>query len=247
MTVKYTMKPGVTTIFVDLGGIFVHPSVDHHLTTGESTVSLRRMMTSSIWMAYETGKISDHECMAQLAARYGCQADELTELIQKLRVTTDYDHDMASVFREIKEASSVKIVLVSNISEADYLALRQAWGNEFWSIFDHIFTSAMLGVRKPSLRFYRHVLRATRAIPRETFFIDDTPENVLAAMSMGIRGTFCTEGLYQRLTNAIGDPVERGLAFLKQNAGQFHSTTEDGTAIEENFASLLILDVMSDL
>lgn len=69
----------------------------------------------------------------------------------------------------------------------------------------------MIGVRKPSLRFYQHVLRATRATPRKTLFIDDQPDNVLAAMSLGIRGIVGTIDLSRRLKNFVGDPIERGL------------------------------------
>ncbi|KAL2827592.1 HAD-like domain-containing protein [Aspergillus cavernicola] len=132
------------------------------------------------------------ECFAQAAGLYGFQVEDLAAVVANLRETLTYDHEMLSVFKAIKQNPGVEIALISNISEMEYHALRHRWHDSFWSTFDHVFPSWMLGVRKPSLRFYRHVLRATRSAPRKTFIVDDRPENVLAALSLGVRGTVST-------------------------------------------------------
>lgn len=238
-------NPKSTTILVDLGGIFMHPQVDCKLATRDSTVPLRRIMSTSIWMKYEAGQLSDAECFAQLAEEYHFQASELAEVIREYRETIPYDQVAASIFREIKR-SGARIFMVSNISKEDYAILRDRWDDRFWSIFDDVFTSSALGVRKPSLRFYRHVLRATRAVPHRTFLVDDRPENVLAGLSVGLKGTFDTSELYRTLTNFISDPVERGLAFLRRQAGHFPTTTQHGETIAENYAPLLILEALQD-
>ncbi|KAJ5092857.1 HAD-like protein [Penicillium angulare] len=147
---------------------------------------------------------------------------------------------------EIKKIEGITIALVSNISEPDYNALRRRWDDSFWNTFDHVFTSWKLGVRKPSLRFYQNVLRATRAVPQETLFIDDQTENVLAAMSLGMRGIVGNHDLSRTLKNVLGDSIERGFSFLRQNAGRLYTTTCDGDSIDENYAQLLILEVIND-
>ncbi|KAJ6028578.1 HAD-like protein [Penicillium herquei] len=235
-----------STILVDLGGIFVHPPVGYKLTSGKSSVKLGRILSSSIWMDYEIGKITEDECFAQVATLFGCELAELKEVVSNLRETLTYDKDMVSLFKEIKQIPGVTIVLVSNISEPEYQALRCRWDDFFWSTFDEIFTSAMLGVRKPSLGFYEHVLRVMRAVPRQTLFIDDQPENVLAAMSLGMRGIVGTVDLSRKLKNFTGDPIERGLAFLRRNAGAHYSIPVGGESIDENYAQLLILEATKD-
>ncbi|KAJ5921060.1 HAD-like protein [Penicillium verhagenii] len=245
MTVQNGAKPTPKTILVDLGGIFMHPPDEHTFATKDSTVSLRRLMLTSTWSDYESGTLSDKQCFAQLASEYQIQKTELETKIAHLRETITYDQEMTSAFRNIKE-SGARIFLVSNISKEDYAALQRLWGKEFWSIFDGVFTSSALGVRKPNLRFYRLVLRATKAVPHLTFLVDDRPENVLAALSVGMKGTFDTSGLYRTVTNFLGDPVERGLSFLRQQGGNFPTTTQYGEEIEENYAPLLILDVLND-
>jgi FMN phosphatase YigB (HAD superfamily) len=247
MTVKNDVKSTkTTTILVDLGGIFLDVPVGCQLTAGESSISMGRILSSSPWMDYEIGKIGEDECFERVAGLYGFQVKDLRELVYNLRETLTYDENMLSIFKEIKQTPGVTIALVSNISEPEYHAIHRRWDNTFWSTFDHIFTSWMLGVRKPSLRFYEHVLRATRATPRETLLIDDQPENVLAAMSLGTSGIVGTIDISRKLKNFVGDPIERGLAFLRLNAGKLYSTTVEGDSIDENYAQLLILEVTKD-
>lgn len=248
MTYISGMKPTKTTILVDLGGILVHPPVEHQLQTTEGvSVSLGRVLSSTPWMNYEIGKIDENECFAQVAALYGFEVDTLKALVFRLRESLSYDEEMVSVFRDIKRTSGVTIALVSNISEPEYHALRRRWDDSFWSTFDHIFTSWKLGIRKPSPRFYQHVLHATRAAAWKTLFIDDQPENVLTAMSLGMRGIVGTTDLSRQLTNFVGDPVERGRIFLQQNSGKLYSTIAGSDDyIDENYAQLLILEVMED-
>ena len=240
-----SIKCEEATILVDLGGIFVHPEMESKVATRDSTISLRRLMSTSIWMTYEAGKLSDQECFSRLAKEYHFQASDLAAMIRNLRETITYDQVVASIFRDIKRLGA-RIFLVSNISKEDYAALRNRLDNEFWTIFDGVFTSSTLGVRKPNLRFYRQVLRATRALPHRTFFVDDRPENVLAALSLGMKGTFDTTKLYRTITNFVGDPVERGLAFLRRQGGRFPTTTQYGEPIFENYAPLLILEALKD-
>ncbi|KAL4984140.1 HAD-like protein [Aspergillus falconensis] len=246
MTITSGLKSSKITILVDLGGVCFHPPVNLKITAGESTVTLGRIMSTATWMDYEVGKYDDEQCFTQLADQFGFEASELTAIIHNLRETTTYDKEMLGVFKSIKKARGVEIALVSNISEMDYQALRRIFDGSFWSTFDYIFTSASLGVRKPSLQFYRHVLRATRAIPQNTFIVDDRPENILAARSIGMRGTADLFDLSRRLANLVGNPIERGMVFLRQYAGVFHSTTQEGEIIEENYAPLLILEATKD-
>ncbi|CRG84334.1 hypothetical protein PISL3812_01631 [Talaromyces islandicus] len=233
------------TILVDLGSVFMHPQLEYKLPTPKSSVSLRRIMSTSVWMNYETGLISEKECFSQLAEEYNFQESDLAAMIQNFRETITWDQAAASIFKEIKR-NGTRIFLVSNISKEDYAALQNRWDDEFWSIFDGVFTSSTLRVRKPSLRFYRQVLRATRAVPHHTFVVDDRPENVLSALSVGMKGTFDVSELYRTLTNFVGDPVARGLAFLRRQDGKFPTTTQNNEVIAENYAPLLILEALKD-
>jgi putative hydrolase of the HAD superfamily len=53
--------------------------------------------------------------------------------------------------------------------------------------FERAFASHELGLRKPSLEIYVHVLREMGMTPAETTFFDDTEANVEAARRVGMR------------------------------------------------------------
>ncbi|KAL4944607.1 hypothetical protein BDV06DRAFT_232858 [Aspergillus oleicola] len=214
------VESGQTTVLVDLGGILLHPPLEQTIAAGESVVTLRRIMSSSPWMQYEEGNLSEEECFTQLGDLHGFKAMDLATLIHTLRETATYDDAMLAVLKAIKQTPGVSIALASNISAADYHALQTRWDGAFWSTFDYVLISAKLGVRKPSLKFYRHVLAATGSTPERTYVVDDRPENILAALSLGMRGTTSTLNLSRRLINFAGNPIERGMAYLRQNVGE---------------------------
>jgi putative hydrolase of the HAD superfamily len=53
---------------------------------------------------------------------------------------------------------------------------------------DAFFSSCYLGLRKPDRRIYQVALDVLQRDPEEVIFIDDRPENVAAAASLGIHG-----------------------------------------------------------
>ncbi|PKY05793.1 HAD-like protein [Aspergillus campestris IBT 28561] len=186
-------EANVSHIVFDLGGVFTDPpSNDVLLPTEDSLpVSVRRLTSTSTWMAYECGKLEEEECYQLLANQYGLQKGDLATAIQKGREASDYDHDLvAGLWAFKKSTPGVRLIMASNISLPDYTALQERWGPPFWSLFDYSFPSCKVGVRKPSPRFYRHLLRNTGASPSQTVFVDDRPENVLAAAGLGCEGFF---------------------------------------------------------
>ncbi|KAL4951902.1 HAD-like protein [Aspergillus filifer] len=226
-----TQMNGVTcerkTILVDHGCLLVYPAVNYTLAVGDSSIDMSRALRSSIWMAYEAGKISEEECFAQAAALYGFQVEDLRAIICDLRQTLTYDVKMLSTFQEIKQTPSVQVVLVSNIADPEFQFLSRRWDGAFLSTFEYILTSRELGVRAPSLRYYEHVLRAIQALPSSTVLIDNEPENVLAGMSLGTRVVLpCVSATKRRET--------------------VHYHFFDGHSIDENYAQLLTLEATED-
>lgn len=135
---------------------------------------------------------------------------------------------------------------MSNISKEDYQVLSTKMAD--WSIFSRVFTSGHVGMRKPDLSFYHHVLKEIRLAPEEAIFIDDKLENVLAARSLGIKSIVFddTSIVVHTLSSIFNDAVGRGNKYLSLNAKQFNSITECGVVVPDNFAQLLILDTTQD-
>ncbi|KKY19362.1 putative had-superfamily hydrolase subfamily ia variant 3 [Phaeomoniella chlamydospora] len=135
---------------------------------------------------------------------------------------------------------------MSNMSKEDWAMLQKH--TEFnWSIFDGAFTSGEVGMRKPELRFYRHVLEMTKSEPEETIFVDDKSENILAARSLGITGIQFngTTKFFGQILNLVGNPIQRGQDYLSSQGRKPHSLSNTGHALLDNFTQFLLLEVTS--
>lgn len=69
-------------------------------------------------------------------------------------------------------------------------APRAAWMREnlpYDELFDAQFYSCEIGLTKPDLAYFSHVLDTLGLLPAETLFLDDTPVNVESAAGLGLR------------------------------------------------------------
>ena len=64
----------------------------------------------------------------------------------------------------------------------------------FADIFDSIFASCYLGVRKPQPEFYQSILTEIgNPLPNEVLYFDDSHSNIDAALALGINAEFYTD------------------------------------------------------
>jgi FMN phosphatase YigB (HAD superfamily) len=235
---------GQKTLVLDLGDVVFNwaPPKDGKISPGE----LKRVMTSLQWHQFERGQISEAQCYEQAGQVLSLNPSDIADTIQQAKLSLRCDERLVSFLRELKKepGNPCKIYAMSNISKEYYKIIRdQPWE---WELFDDIFISGNLGTRKPALRFYEHVLEAIghENYPENVLFVDDKRENVLSALSLGMqafRFEDC-EKTIQGIRSFLGDPVERGRQFLRDNAKNMSSTTDSGLVLKENFAQLLILE-----
>lgn len=89
--------------------------------------------------------------------------------------------------------SHFRIFLLSNSNQIHYQKyLRdfqlQTGYRDFNDLFEMAYFSFQVGLKKPGKEIFEFVLSKSRLNPAESIFIDDTHENVEAAMSVGIIG-----------------------------------------------------------
>lgn len=100
-----------------------------------------------------------------------------------------------------------KIALLSNINILHYEYLKKNF--PVFGVFDKIFLSFQLGLIKPDKEIYNLVIRDLGVSPPEIFYIDDRPELVQSAKSLGIQGCIFTN--FSQLTS---DLRKSGITFL---------------------------------
>ena len=100
-----------------------------------------------------------------------------------------------------------KTAMLSNINILHYEYLKKNF--PVFGVFDKIFLSFQLGLIKPDKEIYNLVIRDLGANPQEIFYIDDRPELVESAKSLGIQGC-----VFSNFGQLISDLRDSGVTFL---------------------------------
>jgi len=105
--------------------------------------------------------------------------------------------------------ASYKTALLSNINILHYEYLKKNF--PVFGAFDKIFLSFQLGLIKPDKKIYNLVVQELEVAPEEIFYIDDRPELVESAKSLGIQGC-----VFTNFSQLISDLRGSGITFLPQ-------------------------------
>lgn len=233
---------------MDIGDVLCNWTPPHSLAI--SPAMLHRFRKTRVWYEYNIGFITETECYGRLAEQYNVSASDIAEAVNQIRGSLAPNHAVFDAIRRLRARyqDSLQVFILSNIPSADWKILRE--NPDFdWSIFDGFFVSNSTGMAKPELRSFRHVLQKIEKTPEAVVFVDDNPENVLAARSLGIRslrfqGVDTLERLFQ---DVFHDPIARGREYLRDNAKRMWSETHNGKEVRDNFAQLLLYETTCDL
>jgi hypothetical protein len=135
----------------------------------------------------------------------------------------------------------------TNITRNDFAYLKDILLD--WTLFDGEYTSFDVGMIKPELGYYRHVLGSLGLTnPKSAIFVDDKVTNVSAAQSFGIQGIVfeSADALMRQLRNQLFDPVLRARHYMEANACNHHSQIEHGPIIRDVFSQFLIHKELQD-
>ncbi|KZV70680.1 HAD-like protein [Peniophora sp. CONT] len=235
-----------TTLIFDIGDVLF--SWSPVTSTSIKPKQLKSILNSPTWHAYECGALDEQECYAKIGAQFLLDPAEVQQAFADARASLQPDDTFLSFIRELQAetGNTLRIFAMSNISAPDYEVLRTKPAD--WGIFERVFTSAAAGQRKPNLGFYRYVLSETNTDASRAVFIDDKPDNVLAARACGLNAIVFDQPTEVRraLRNYVLEPTARAHSFLNSRAGEHDSFTDTGITIGDNFCQLLILEATRD-
>jgi putative hydrolase of the HAD superfamily len=112
-------------------------------------------------------------------------------------------------------ASGVRCYLATN--QEKYRTAYMRHEMRFDQVFDGVFSSAEMGVKKPAPEYYEQIVQALGADKKDMLYVDDTVANVEAARAMGIESVVY-EGSRQTSPRAKKPKGKRRPIFLKSKA-----------------------------
>ncbi|KAI2910665.1 hypothetical protein CBS147343_9864 [Aspergillus niger] len=168
-------------VIFDMGDVLFtwNPQADTQVTHE----TLAHIVQSTTWNRYERGLLSAEQCYGQFSSDFAIPPSDLAETFKQTTGSLKPDSTMTMLLHRLK-AQGYRLYMMTNIPQLDFDLLRNT--EYVWHLFDRIFASGYVGMRKPDLEFYQWVLNVTGLTAAEGIFVDDKEENVAAAERVGM-------------------------------------------------------------
>ena len=144
---------------------------------------------SNAWALLEQSKINQMEFdklffQESFDLGHGVDGLEVLNLLEG-----DLRLGMVEIIKTLKEKGFTQACLTNNFipdnnNQPDMIDLNKK--TEIFDLFDFIFESKEIGLRKPDQAFYDYVLEKVNTSPEEIIFLDDLGINLKPAKAMGI-------------------------------------------------------------
>ena len=151
----------------------------------------------SFFRQHEAGKITDEEFIASLQKMAGSSLG--TDVIQKAwnALLIRFPAERIELLKKLRQ--KYRLFLLSNTNAIHVVEFQKIYSNTFQNgslvdLFDKVYYSNEIGMRKPNAEIYEFVLKDSQLLPEETLFIDDSLPNVEGAKQVGIQAIHLKPG-----------------------------------------------------
>jgi len=189
------MLQGIKNIIFDLGGVIY--AIDYQATIkafeGLGIKNFEQIYAkagqSNLFDALETGKISKTEFLSEIKSYLNSSISDDDIINAWNAMLLDFMPDALMCLKDV--SGDYRIFLLSNTNEIHIKEIRSRVGEvfytEFCQLFEEVYLSHDLGLRKPHTDVFRHIISVKDLNPSETLFIDDSPQHVEGAVQAGLK------------------------------------------------------------
>ena len=186
------MKKSKIIIF-DLGGVILNINYQNTINSFKSLGMLNPNLfysknnQSEIFNLIETGKISSKKFLSEL------QKNTKKGTIEDIKdswnaMLLDLPPGRLNLLNNLRNTH--KLFLLSNTNDIHINALISNLGRKKWeyfcSLFNKIYFSHEIKVKKPDLKAFELILNEQKIEPKDILFIDDTYQHIKSAQKLGI-------------------------------------------------------------
>ncbi|PUE11249.1 hypothetical protein B9Z51_02765 [Limnohabitans sp. T6-5] len=126
---------------------------------------------------------------------------EISEDLFKELYKPEVDNSIIFLINELKIRGH-RVVCCTNTIESHFREHLRL-GN--YSIFDFVYSSHLMGVKKPNPEIFKRIIDIERSLPEDIYFIDDDVRNIEVAQDIGINAHlyFSSEKLEKYLSHFL--------------------------------------------
>ena len=181
------------TIIFDLGAVILNinyqNTIDEFTKLGVNNAATfySKKVQTNLFNQIETGMISSNEFLKAL------QKETKNANINQVEkawnaMLLDLPEKRVHLIKKLKNNHT--IYLLSNTNAIHIDAFKKQLGNRKWlafcKLFDKMYLSHELGLRKPDVKIFEYILNEQKLKAEEVFFIDDSPQHIASAKKIGI-------------------------------------------------------------
>ncbi|HTA61066.1 MAG TPA: HAD family phosphatase [Bacteroidia bacterium] len=198
----------VKNIILDFGGVLL--DIDYQLTEQAfiklGCTNFREIYSqaaqTSLFNKFETGVISEvvfFDELKKLSGIKNLSVDEIRDAWNAMLIGFPVENYL--LLKELQK--KYRVFLLSNtnethITEFEKLLERVCPVSEFENLFEKVYYSCRMNLRKPDTACFLQVLNDNKLKLEETIFIDDSIQHIEGAKKVGITVHFLEKGLYTK-------------------------------------------------
>ena len=184
----------IDTVIFDFGGVilsYLDPAwLSANMPYGaQIQEAIYEYLNSEIIWEVMRGKLKEMDFWANKAREKGIPAEAIARYLQVQTAREQLDEKVLAHMRRLKEG--YKVGILSNAGDTTRELFEQEY--RFHELVDDIVISAEEGLVKPEPEIYILAAQRLATRPERCVFVDDIPENIHAAESLGMRGVLFTE------------------------------------------------------
>tara|TARA_B110000967_G_C18698676_1_gene466681 strand:+ start:95 stop:715 length:621 start_codon:yes stop_codon:yes gene_type:complete len=184
----------IKAIIFDLGAVILNinyqNTIDAFTKLGVQNASTfySKKVQTELFNQIETGRITAEEFLITLQRKTNkATINQVKEAWNAMLL--DLPDDRIELIKVLK--SKYRIYLLSNTNSIHIDAFKKQLGivkwQEFSDLFDKMYLSHEVGMRKPNAEIFEHILAEQKLKAEEVFFIDDSPQHIEGAKKIGIQ------------------------------------------------------------
>lgn len=185
----------IKNIVFDIGNVLLYfkplEFLEKHFGDGKLiNILIDEIFKTKEWLMLDRGTITEEEATKRFCQRNPQYEKPIKKVMESWKNMLTPIESSVELFYEIKK-KGYNTYILSNYQIAAFDKIYKE--NDFFREFDGMVISAKIKLLKPEREIYEYLLEKFQLNPKETLFIDDSKENILAAKKLGIDGIYLKE------------------------------------------------------
>ncbi|MFN0048916.1 MAG: HAD family hydrolase [Cytophagales bacterium] len=186
----------IRNIIFDLGAVIINIDIESTILAFAKhfQVPIEEIHTflqeKSLWEEHEKGNVSDEILIQHLNSYFKNQIDETDFVKAWNTLLLDIPQERIELLKLL--SAKYRLFLLSNTNQTHIDMVNEKLRNEnqvvggLDSLFERVYLSHQVKLRKPDPKIYEFVLNDSSLIATECLFLDDNEQNIISAASVGI-------------------------------------------------------------